>query len=695
MPSRYEVDFGGRPISIEIGKMARQANGSVTVRYGDTVVLVTACAAKEAAEDVDFLPLTVNYMEMTYAAGKIPGGFFKREGRPSEREVLCSRLIDRPLRPLFPEGYFNETQVIATVLSLDPENNPEIAAMVGASTALMISDVPFNIPIAGVRVGRVNGEFVCNPTNKQQKESDIDLIVAGSKDAIIMVEGGAKMVSEDDLLDAMMFAGKSMQGVIKLQEKIVTETGKPKKTIPSIKADEELAAKVIGFADSKIRAALNIPSKQERYQRLSDISKELIESLKPNYKDREDEVTKLFEDLKYRILRESVLTTNTRIDGRGLADIRQITCEVGLLPRTHGSALFTRGETQAMVATTLGTSEDEQKIDALSGWEYKTFMLHYNFPPFSVGEVKMLRGPGRREIGHGALAERAVTKVLPEAEAFPYTIRVVSDILESNGSSSMATVCGASLSLMDAGVPTKAAVAGIAMGLIKEGERVAVLSDILGDEDHLGDMDFKVAGTEDGITAFQMDMKVTGVTKEILRRALHQAKEGRLHILKKMKEAISSPRAELSVHAPRIITIYVRQEKIKDVIGPGGKNIKGIIEKTGVKIDIDDSGKVNIASADDEAAQKAIAIIKELTQEAEIGKIYLGKVRKIMDFGAFVEIFPGTDGLVHISQLAEERVKDVKDVLKEGDEVLVKVLEVDKQGKIRLSRKEALGKTAT
>ena len=394
-------------------------------------------------------------------------------------------------------------------------------------------------------------------------------------------------------------------------------------------------------------------------------------------------------------MRESVLTTNTRIDGRGLADIRQITCEVGLLPRTHGSALFTRGETQAMVATTLGTSEDEQKIDALSGWEYKTFMLHYNFPPFSVGEVKMLRGPGRREIGHGALAERAVTKVLPEAEAFPYTIRVVSDILESNGSSSMATVCGASLSLMDAGVPTKAAVAGIAMGLVKEGERVAVLSDILGDEDHLGDMDFKVAGTEDGITAFQMDMKVTGVTKEILRHALHQAKEGRLHILKKMKEAISSPRSELSVHAPRIITIYVRQEKIKDVIGPGGKNIKGIIEKTGVKIDIDDSGKVNIASADDEAAQKAIAIIKELTQEAEIGKIYLGKVRKIMDFGAFVEIFPGTDGLVHISQLAEERVKDVKDVLKEGDEVLVKVLEVDKQGKIRLSRKEALGKAAT
>src|SRR3989338_6059567 len=503
------------------------------------------------------------------------------------------------------------------------------------------------------------------------------------------------MVSEDDLLDAMMFAGKSMQGVIKLQKKMMEEIGKPKMKTPLINIDNALVSKVKDFADGKIKEALNIPSKQERYQRLSDISKELTEALKPNYKDREDEVTKLFEDLKYRILRESVLTTNTRIDGRGLVDIRPITCEIGLLPRTHGSALFTRGETQAMVVTTLGTSEDEQKIDALSGWEYKTFMLHYNFPPFSVGEVKMLRGPGRREVGHGALAERSVVKILPEASEFPYTIRVVSDILESNGSSSMATVCGASLSLMDAGVPVKDAVAGIAMGLIKEDERIAVISDILGDEDHLGDMDFKVAGTEDGITGFQMDTKITGVTKNVLKDALYQAKEGRLHILKKMKEALSQPRPELSVHAPRIITIYVKQEKIKDVIGPGGKNIKGIIEKTGVKIDIDDSGKVNIASSDDEAAQKAIAMVKELTQEAEVGKIYLGKVRKIMDFGAFVEIFPGTDGLIHISQLAEERVKDVKDILKEGDEVLVKVLEVDKQGKIRLSRKEALGKAVT
>ncbi|MDP2681448.1 MAG: polyribonucleotide nucleotidyltransferase [Deltaproteobacteria bacterium] len=693
MTKRYEIDFGGRPVSIEIGKMAKQANGSALVRYGDTAVIVTACAAKEASKGKDFLPLTVNYMEMRYAAGSIPGGFFKREGRPSEKEVLCSRLIDRPLRPLFPEGYFNETQVIATVLSFDPENDPEIAAMLGASAALMVSDIPFNNPIAAVRVGRINGKLICNPAYKQQKESDIDLIVAGSQDEIIMVEGGAKMVSEDVLLDAMMFAHDSMQEVIKLQKRIIMEIGKPKMPVPAVNIDTGLTAKVQTFADIKISEALNIPSKQDRYQRLSDISKELIEALKSTYEGREDEIVKIFEDLKYHILRKSVISKNIRIDGRGLADIRPISCEIGLLPRTHGSALFTRGETQAMVVTTLGTSEDEQKIDALSGWEYKRFMLHYNFPPFSVGEVKMLRGPGRREVGHGALAERAIANIIPEADTFPYTIRIVSDILESNGSSSMASVCGASLSMMDAGVPTKDSVAGIAMGLIKEGEKVAVLSDILGDEDHLGDMDFKVAGTESGITAFQMDIKITGVTKEILRQAIYQAKEGRLHILKKMKEAISSPRTELSEYAPRIITIYVKQDKIRDVIGPGGKNIKGIIEKTGVKMDIDDSGKINIASPDDEAAQKAIAMVKELTQEAEVGKIYLGKVRKIMDFGAFVEIFPGTDGLVHISQLAEERVKDVKDILKEGDEVLVKVLEVDRQGKIRLSRKEALGKT--
>lgn len=695
MVKQYEVEFGGRKLKIEAGKMAKQASGSVVVRYGDTVVLVTAVAASEASEGTDFLPLTVNYMEMTYAAGKIPGGFFKREGRPSEKEVLTSRLIDRPLRPLFPEGYFNETQVIATVLSVDHENDPEIAAMAGASAALAVSDIPFNGPIAGVRVGRINGKFICNPSIAQQKESDIDIVIAGSKDAIIMVEGGAKIVSEDDILDALMFAHESLQPVIKLQEQMKSEAGKAVMTMPTLKIDEELVSQVTVFAKMRIESALKINTKQERYQSLKDILNELLLELKPKYEGREDEVKKIFDDIKYSVMREAVLKESLRIDGRGLKDIRQITCEVGLLPRTHGSALFTRGETQALVITTLGTADDEQKIDAISGWEYKTFMLHYNFPPFCTGEVKFLRGPGRREIGHGALAERAIAKVVPSNDTFPYTIRLVSEILESNGSSSMASVCGASLSLMDAGVPVKSAVAGIAMGLIKEGDKVAILSDILGDEDHLGDMDFKVAGTEDGVTALQMDIKITGVTREILKTALYQAKEGRLHILGKMKDAISAHRTELSVHAPRIVTIYVKTDKIKDVIGSGGKNIKGIIEKTGVKIDIDDTGKVNIASADESAVKKAIDMVRELTQEAEIGRIYLGKVRKIMDFGAFVEIFPGTDGLIHISQLSEERVKDVKDVLSEGDEVLVKVLEIDKQGKIKLSRKEALGKAVT
>lgn len=695
MVKQYEVEFGGRKLTIEVGKMAKQASGSVVVRYGDTVVLVTAVAANEPSEGTDFLPLTVNYMEMTYAAGKIPGGFFKREGRPSEKEVITSRLIDRPLRPLFPEGYFNETQVIATVLSVDHENDPEIAAMAGASAALAVSDIPFNGPIAGVRVGRINGNFICNPSIAQQKESDIDIIIAGSKDAIIMVEGGAKIVSEDDILDALMFAHESVQPVIKLQEQMKSEAGKAVMNMPTLKIDEELVSQVTVFAKMRIESALKINTKQERYQSLKDILNELLLELKPKYEGREDEVKKIFDDIKYSVMREAVLKESLRIDGRGLKDIRPITCEVGLLPRTHGSALFTRGETQALVVTTLGTADDEQKIDAISGWEYKTFMLHYNFPPFCTGEVKFLRGPGRREIGHGALAERAIAKVVPSNDTFPYTIRLVSEILESNGSSSMASVCGASLSLMDAGVPVKSAVAGIAMGLIKEGDKVAILSDILGDEDHLGDMDFKVAGTEDGVTALQMDIKITGVTREILKTALYQAKEGRLHILGKMKDALSAHRTELSVHAPRIVTIYVKTDKIKDVIGSGGKNIKGIIEKTGVKIDIDDTGKVNIASADESAVKKAIDMVRELTQEAEVGRIYLGKVRKIMDFGAFVEIFPGTDGLVHISQLSEERVKDVKDVLSEGDEVLVKVLEIDKQGKIKLSRKEALGKAVT
>jgi polyribonucleotide nucleotidyltransferase len=691
MDKVYSVDFGGRALTIETKKVARQADGSCMVRYGDTVVLVTACRAREASEGLDFMPLTVNYQEMTYAAGKIPGGFFKREGRPSEKEVLCSRLIDRPLRPLFPKGYSNETQVIATVMSIDPENDPEVAALVGASAALTISDIPFDGPIAVVRVGRIEGEFVCNPSHAQRKESDIDLLVAGTKDAIIMVEGGAQFATEDDLLAAMDFAHNSMQGVIEFQTEMAREIGNEKIALAPIVENSELIGDVSNFASEKIKEAMKIVTKLERYARLKEVSRELLDELSEKYDGDEKEIKKAFANLKYTILRESVLDTGVRVDGRGLSDVRQINSEVGLLPRTHGSALFTRGETQAMVIATLGTSDDTQRIDALLGWEYKRFMLHYNFPPFSVGEVKFLRSPGRREIGHGALAERAIVKVFPTEEEFPYTVRIVSEILESNGSSSMASICGASLALMDAGVPIKSPVAGIAMGLIQEGDRVAVLSDILGDEDHLGDMDFKVAGNKDGITAFQMDTKIGGVPSSVLKDAMYQAREGRLHILERMDEAIDTPRADISTYAPRIISIYVKQEKIKDVIGPGGKNIRGIVEKTGVKIDIDDSGKVSIASADEDAAKAAIELVRGLTQEPEIGKIYVGKVKKILDFGAFVEILPNIDGLVHISQLAHERVKEVRDIVKEGDEVLVKVIEIDRAGKIRLSRKEALG----
>ena len=695
MARKYEIDFGGRPLQIEIGKMAKQAHGSCTLRYGDTVVLVTACRAGEPNTKVDFMPLTVNYMEMTYAAGKIPGGFFKREGRPSEREVLISRLIDRPLRPLFPEGYYHETQIIATVLSVDQENDPELIAMIGASIALGVSDIPFNGPIAAVRVGSLNGELVINPPLKSQKEGDIDLVVAGGEGSIIMVEGGARFSSEDFVLQALRFAQDHIEPVIKLQKRIWGEFAAKKLEFTPIQIDPALMEKVKALSFERLKAALRVPVKQERYEAVSSLRKDVFDALLPEYEEKEAQIEHVISDLKYNLMREMVIKEKKRVDGRGPKDIREISSEVGLLPRTHGSALFTRGETQAMVVTTLGTSEDEQKIDALSGWEYKRFMLHYNFPPSSVGEVKMLRGPGRREIGHGALAERAVSKVLPKEDLFPYTIRVVSDILESNGSSSMATVCGASLSLMDAGVPVKTHVAGIAMGLIKEDGHTVVLSDILGDEDHLGDMDFKVAGSAEGVTAVQMDIKIGGITAEIMKEALYQAREGRLHILDRMRSAITAPRADISLYAPRIITIYVRPEKIKDVIGPGGKNIKAIILETGVKMDIDDTGKVNIASADEEAAKRAIALVRKLTQEAEIGRIYLGRVKKIMDFGAFVEIFPGTEGLIHISQLAVERVKTVRDVLKEGDEVLVKVLEVDPAGKIRLSRKDALGQSVT
>jgi len=691
MAKVYELDYGGRPLRIELGRMAKQAHGSCVVRYGDTVVLVTACRASTPSTNVDFLPLTVNYTEMTYAAGKIPGGVFKREGRPSEKEVLCSRLIDRPLRPLFKEGYATETQVIATVMSLDPANDPEIIAVIGASVALGVSDIPFLGPIAAVRVGKIGGKLVANPSLSEQKQSEIDLIVAAAENGIIMVEGGARFVSEDDAVEALTFAEESVKGVLALQEKIYAECGIPKMIVEKHGVDAALETRIKDLSSVKLKAALSIPAKAERYDKMSQVKDELLKELLPEYPEKEKTIKAVFGDLKYDIMRRMVLDEKRRVDGRSLKDIRDITCEVGLLPRTHGSALFTRGETQSMVVTTLGTSEDEQKIDALAGWEYKKFMLHYNFPPFSTGEVKFLRSPGRREIGHGALAERAINKVMPNSEKFPYTVRVVSDILESNGSSSMASICGASLSLMDAGVPTQAHVAGIAMGLIKEADKYAVLSDILGDEDHLGDMDFKVAGTRQGITALQMDIKIGGVTSAIMKEALYQARDGRFHILSKMEEAITAARGELSKYAPRIITLTIRLERIKDLIGPGGKNIKNIVLQTGVKIDIQDDGKVNIASNDDAAAQKAIEMVKGLTEDAEIGKLYMGKVRRITDFGAFVEILPGTDGLIHISHLSHERVKSVRDVLKEGDEVLVKVIEIDKDGKIRLSRKEALG----
>jgi polyribonucleotide nucleotidyltransferase len=691
MKQTVHAEVQGKTISIETGWMAKQANGSVVVRSGDTMVLVTAVAAKSAKEGQGFFPLTVNYQEKTYAAGKIPGGFFKREGRPSVSETLTCRLIDRPIRPLFPEHFLNETQIVATVISADKDHDPGILSIVGASAALTVSDIPFFGPIAGVRVGRVDGRFVVNPTADELEKSDIDIVVAGSKEAVIMVEGGASIVSEQDMLDAIFFGHSSMQPMLEAQEELRTLKGLAKMAVTAPEADEELLARVTALAAAKIKEAVRIKTKAERKDRLSEIKAETIAALQPDYEGRDTEIVACIGDLEYSIVREHIAIDGERIDGRDTRTIRSITSEAGLLPRAHGSALFTRGETQALVAATLGTSIDEQRIDSLYGESKKRFMLHYNFPAFSVGETSGRPGPSRREIGHGALAERALARVLPEFDKFPYTIRIVSDTLESNGSSSMATVCGGSLSMMDAGIPIKAPVAGIAMGLIKEGETVTILSDILGDEDHLGDMDFKVAGTAEGVTALQMDIKITGVTRDIMQQALDQAREGRLHILGKMAEALTEPRAEMSPYAPRITTIYVKTDKIRDVIGSGGKNVRGITEATGVTIDIEDTGKINIASHDMAACEKAIKMIRDLTAEAEEGKLYMGTVKKVMDFGAFVEIFAGTDGLVHISELDTERVKNVSDVLSEGDKVLVKCIGIDKQGKIKLSRKEALG----
>jgi len=691
MKHTVEADLQGKQIIIETGWMAKQANGAALVKSGDTMVLVTAVAAKTAREGQSFFPLTVNYQEKAYAGGKIPGGFFKREGRPSESETLICRLIDRPIRPLFPEHFLNETQIMATVISADKDNDPAMLSIVGASAALEVSDIPFLGPIAGVKVGRVDGRFICNPSAEELEKSDMEIVVAGSREAVIMVEGGAAIVSEQDMLDAVFFGHEALQPLIEAQERLRGLAGQPKREVVAPLVDEELKARVFDLAGARINDAVRIKTKMERRDQLAAIEEETLAALLPEYEDRVSEISGFISDLEYQLVREHIVKDGERIDGRDTKTVRKITPEVGLLPRAHGSSLFTRGETQALVAATLGTSIDEQRIDSLYGESKKRFMLHYNFPPYSVGETSMRLAPGRREVGHGMLAERALERVLPSFEEFPYTVRIVSDILESNGSSSMATVCGGSLSLMDAGVPVKAPVAGIAMGLIKEGDNVTILTDILGDEDHLGDMDFKVAGTAEGVTALQMDIKITGVTRDIMRRALEQAREGRLHILEKMAEALSEPRMEMSPYAPRITTIYVKTDKIRDVIGSGGKNIRGITEATGVTIDIEDTGKINIASHDMAACQQAIKMIRDLTAEAEEGKLYMGTVKKVMDFGAFVEIFPGTDGLVHISELDTERVKNVGDVLREGDKVLVKCIGIDKQGKIKLSRKEALG----
>jgi polyribonucleotide nucleotidyltransferase len=694
MTKKIELDFHGRPLSIEVGRLAKQADGAALVRYGETVVLVTAVAANELKLDTDFFPLTVDYQEKTFAAGKIPGGFFKREGRPSEKEILTCRLIDRSIRPLFSEGLRCETQVIATVLSADRENDPDVVAMLGTSVALHVSDIPFNGPLAGVRIGRINGQWVTNPTQSQLAESEVDIFLSGSRDAIVMVEGGAQIVPEDAILEALFAGHEAIQPLLEIQEEIRREVGKTKREVPLVELDHAVVRWVEELALAKLKQALEVPEKLERYKRIAEVKGEVVLRALEQFPEKQKDIKGAFEELKRNVFRGLVIHQERRIDGRGLKDIRPITCEVEILPRTHGSALFTRGETQALVVTTLGTTSDEQRVDALLGEHFKKFMLHYNFPPFSVGEVKFLRGPGRREIGHGNLAERALVPVLPAEESFPYTIRIVSEILESNGSTSMATVCGGSLSLMDAGVPVISPVAGIAMGLIKEGEHVRVLSDILGDEDHLGDMDFKVAGTAAGVTSLQMDIKISGVNREIMRQALHQAKEGRLHILSVMNGTLAASRTNVSGHAPRIITLKVKPDKIREIIGPGGKVIRGIIEATGVKMDVEDDGTVTIASSDEAASRRAVEMVQKIAAEAEVGKIYKGTVRKIVEFGAFVEILPGTDGLIHISQLAPERVRKVSDVLKEGDEVMVKVLEIDRQGKIRLSRKEALQETS-
>jgi len=691
---RESVMVGGRQLTLETGRLAKLAHGAVLATYGESMVLVTAVSTEERP-GLDFFPLTCEYVEKTYAAGKIPGGFFKREGRLRDYEVLSSRLMDRPLRPLFPDGFKKDTQVIATVLSSDKENPTDVLAMSTASAALHISDIPWAGPIAGMRVARVEGELVALPTFDQSAKADIDLIVACTKDAIVMVEGGAEEASETEIIDALYFAFNEAQKVIGLIEKIRAAVGKPKREFSVPKLDATIAGKVASLADEKLKVACVIKEKKARYDQYAAIKKEVVAALTAQLGDEgfkavEKLVKEEIENRKAFVVRDMVLATGKRIDGRDTTTIRPISCEVGLLPRVHGSALFQRGETQAIVTATLGTATDEQKIDALTGESWKRFMLHYNFPPFSTGETKPMRGPGRREVGHGALAERAVTRLLPDHEDFPYTIRIVSEILESNGSSSMASVCGASLSLMDAGVPIKKPVAGIAMGLITENGKVAILSDILGDEDHLGDMDFKVCGTSKGITAIQMDIKIEGLERRVLEQALEQARAGRVHILGKMAETLNVPRVEINRWAPRITTVKVKPDQIRIIIGPGGKTIKGIIDQTGCSVDVNDDGTVAVASADSEAVKRAIQIIEGLTAEPEVGRIYQGTIKRLVDFGAFVEILPNNEALLHVSEIAHERIENPADILKEGDEIEVRVISVERDGKVRLTRRELL-----
>ena len=686
----YSIELGGRTLTMEIGKIAKQANGAVLVRYGDTAVVVAATGTKTPREGVDFFPLTVDFEEKMYAVGKIPGGFIKREGRPAETAILTSRLIDRPIRPMFPEGYHNDVQIVATAVSVDPDNAPDMPAMIGASCALSISDIPFEGPIAGVRVGMIDGQYIINPTIEQAKVSRLNLAVAGTKDAILMVEAGAKEISEEEMLDAIWFGHEEIKKLVEWQEKIMAEVGKPKMEVPVYEPPAELAAEIEAYGAEQLKAALMDANKLEREENVARIKAEIADAFMEKYPDNAKDVAYITQKLVKKIVRRTISVDKIRPDGRALDEVRPVTCEVGLLARPHGSALFTRGQTQILNVLALAPLSEAQTLDGLGVELTKRYIHHYNFPPYSVGETKPLRSPGRREIGHGALAERALLPVIPSEEEFPYAIRLVSETLESNGSSSMGSVCASTLSLMDAGVPIKAPVAGVAMGLVKDGDYFTILTDIQGLEDALGDMDFKVAGTKNGITAIQMDIKIDGINKEIFKQALAQAKRGREHIMGIMLDCIAEPRKELSKYAPKITTIHVDPEKISKIIGPGGKTIKKIVEETGAKIDIEEDGRIYIAAINSEQAAKAIDIINGITAEAEVGKVYTGKVTRLMAFGAFVEILPGKEGLVHISQLSTERVNKVEDVVSVGDEIVVKVTEIDQKGRINLSRKAVL-----